>query len=279
MAQATEFTAWDKAVMVPVDQLVFTDWNCNEMSKDNLAQLMSDIEAENDGQVRFDEPIQVVPIKGMEDRWLVIGGEHRTKVMIGLQQETIPCVIRWDLADKSRKELMLWSVRRNNLRGKLNAQKYAELEDELINDHDMTAEAARQGMLISDELARALTASNISAADDEDTDDDSPFDQTKPRQDETAKKAAEDQRSKSELLNALKVVEQDVLLDSADTVEHGYLFFVQGKKGQTHLIVDESAELHSLVAKMVSSCKSNEDKVDEFLSSAIENELKRMGSA
>ncbi len=278
MAPATEFTTWDKAVMVPVDQLVFTDWNCNEMSKENLAQLMADIEAEDNGEVRFDEPIQVVPIKGMEDRWLVIGGEHRTKVMIGLQQETVPCVIRWDMEEKSRKELMLWSVRRNNLRGKLNAQKYAELEDELINDHDMEAEAARQSMLISDELARALTAYSI-PTNDVDDDDDNPFDSTKSKTDGPTEKAAEGQRTKAELLNALKVVEQDVLLDSADTVEHGYLFFVQGKMGQTHLIVDESADLHSLVGKMVSSCKSNEDKVDEFLSSAIKNELKRMGSA
>ena len=279
MASSTEFTSWDKAVMIPVNQLVFTDWNCNEMSTDNLAQLMADIEADSDGDVRFDEPVQVVPIKDAENKWLVIGGEHRTKVMIGLQQETVPCVIRWDMANKSRKELMLWSVRRNNLRGKLNAQKYAELENELVNDHDMATEAARQSMLISDELARALTAASIPAMED-DLDDDESFEtDKKPKADHDAEKVAEDQRSKSELLNALKVVEQDVLLDSADTVEHGYLFFVQGRQGQTHLVVDESAELHSLVAKMVSACKSNEDRVDGFLSSAIENELKRMGSA
>lgn len=273
----TDYKGWTKAVLIPVSELVLTDWNCNEMEPGRLAQLQSDIESDESGDIRFDEPIQVVPIKGQANKWLVIGGEHRTKVMISLDQESVPCVIRWDLADKSRKELMLWSVRRNNLRGKISSQKYAELEDELINDHGMAAEAARQTMLIGEDLAKALNASLSARHPSETVDDDDDYVSDRNKTDNLVAEGVKAERSKADLLNALKIVEQDVLLDSADTVKNGYLFFVQGNKGQTHLVVDESVDLHGFVAKMVSNCKGNSSKVDDFLSAAIETELKKRG--
>ena len=215
---------WNKAVLVPIDQLVFTDWNCNEMSDEMLAELSADIEPDEEGNIRFDEPIQVVPIKSDKGKYLVIGGEHRTKIMMSLNQETIPCVIRKDLAGLSRKDLILWSVRRNNLRGKINEQKYAQLENELINEHDMDVAAARRTMLIDDDIVSALkTELSETPAQEKDIDfsssnkyDDNDFDSDI---DSTS-------REKSELLAALRMIEQDVLLDSADTVEFGYLFFV-----------------------------------------------------
>lgn len=262
------YQKWDQAVLIPVEELVFTDWNCNEMSPKRFNDLMADIEPENGGQTRFDEPAQVVPLK--DSKWLVIGGEHRSKVLIGLNEDTVPCVIRWDLAGKSRQDLMLWSVRRNNLRGKINAVKYAELEAELIDTHGMAEKAARQTMLMSDGLAEALKASAAGRPKNEDK----AYESSSSDAYEGSTNQAEQGKSKAELLNALRVVEQDVLLDSADTVECGYLFFVQGKNGQTHLVIDESQELHDLVGEMVSKCKEHSSTIDEFLSAAIAYELK-----
>ena len=54
----------------------------------------------------------------------------------------------------------------------------------------------------------------------------------------------------------------------------GYLFFMQGAKGQTHLVVEESLPLHGLVKEMVNKCKGLDGKVDDFLCAAIRNELK-----
>lgn len=267
-----EFATWDKAVEIPTDRLVFTDWNCNKMSEQTLAHLQSEIKNEADpSDHHFDEPLQVIPIKESEGKYLVLGGEHRTKIALALDMTAVPCVVRHDLAKLSRKDLMLWSVRRNNLRGKIDAQKYAEMESELIDHHGMTAEAARRSMLISGDLAKALRAS-VSVRDNEETTTDTGYDGAKKHGDEV-EQATEARRSKEELLQALKIAEQDVLLDSADTVDNGYLFFVQGKKGQTHLVVDESVTLHGLVKQMVSACKGIDGKVDDFLVNAIRNEL------
>lgn len=272
-AAATKYETWDKAVLIPITDLVFTDWNANEMSEEDLAHLQAEIEDPTDqSKTRFDEPLQVVPIKGQK-KWLVLGGEHRARIMKALNQDAVPCVIREDLAGKSRHELMIWSVKRNNLKGKINAQKYAELEAELIQKGGMTAEAARKSMLINGDLAKALRAS-AAVRENEPSDETDGSDKPKDKITEQQREAAEKAQGKDELLQALKIVEQDVLLDSADTVEHGYLFFVQGSKGQTHLVVDETKKLHSLVAKMVAACKGETTRVDDFLTAAIAAQLK-----
>ena len=184
---------------------------------------------------------------------------------------TVPCVIRQDLAQLSRKDLMLWSVRRNNIRGRINATKYAEMEAELVNHHGMTTEAARRSMLIDGDLAKALRATMAVRA-NEDHDSDDGHDGNRTFGDDVEDNR-ESRRSKEELLQALKIAEQDVLLDSADTVEHGYLFFVQGGKGQMHLVVDETETLHGLIKQMVKTCKGVDGKIDTFLVEAIRNEL------
>lgn len=266
---SVDYKTWNRAVLIPIKELRFTDWNCNEMSNEQQASLISEIDNVNDpANPHFDEPLQVVPIDGEERSWLVLGGEHRTRAMTALDQENIPCVIRWDLAEKSEKDLMTWSVRRNNLRGKINAQKYAELEDKLVNDHDMTIEAARQTMLIDEDLANALR-SQIQTTKSVDKDNLSKDFDDHPQDDVIINEQLE--RDKASLLQALKVAEQDVLLDSADTVDYGYLFFMQSEK--MHLLVDESEQLHQLIKKMVSACKGESARVDDFLSKAIENEL------
>jgi ParB-like chromosome segregation protein Spo0J len=242
------------------------------MSQEKLAHLQADIANEDDpSDPHFDEPLQVIPISESEGKYLVIGGEHRTKIARSLEMPTVPCVIRHDLAKLSRKDLMLWSVRRNNLRGRINAQKYAEMEAELVNQHGMTTEAARRAMLIDGDLAKALRATlAVRANEGNDTDDGHDGSRTL---NDNVESARDDRRSKEELLRALKIAEQDALLDSADTVKHGYLFFAQGAKGQMHLVVDESDELHNLVKQMVDACKGGDAKVDDFLREAIRGEL------
>lgn len=282
MSEVT-YKTWDRAVLLPIEDLVFTDWNVNEMDDSMLGELLSDIQPEQvvtDGgppasgsNNRFDEPIQVVPIKGKKNKWLVIGGEHRTKAMRAIGETHIPAVIRYDLANKSRKELMLWSVRRNNLRGRVNAQKYAELEAELIKQHDMSVEAARKTMLISGDLAKALRASLAVRENEEDDSSDPDMRPVKGDNPDGAPDPQKTRRDQADLLQALRIVEQDVLLDSADTVEYGYLFFAQGKSGQLHLVVDMSDKLLERIKRAVAVCKGNAARIEDLFIAALDKEL------
>lgn len=49
--------------------------------------------------------------------------------------------------------------------------------------------------------------------------------------------------------------------------------WIKGKKGQMHLVVDETESLHGLVKQMVAACKGNDARVDDFLIDAIKNGL------
>lgn len=52
---------------------------------------------------------------------------------------------------------------------------------------------------------------------------------------------------------------------------------MKGKKGQMHLLVNETRPLHALVRDMVDACKGESAAVAEFLISAIHNELQARG--
>lgn len=267
----SKYKAWSKAVLIPISELVFTDWNCNEMDNEKLAELASDLENVEDPQnPRFDEPVQVVGIA--DNRWLVVGGEHRVKALSAIGQTSAPCVIREDLENKSREELMLWSVRRNNLRGKINSQKYAELEAEIINNGNLQIEAARKAMLIDRDLGTAL-AGSVSEFSENAYIDNAATDNNKNSDDDGHKEINERKRDKASMIAALKMVEQNALLDSADTVELGYMFFAQGKNGQIHLVIDMKKPLLENVKKMVELCKNNNDRVEDFLNDAINAEI------
>lgn len=288
---------WDKAVLIPVEDLVLCDWNVNEMDEPEFAALLEEV---RDGG--FDEPGQVIPITEGDHagKYLLLGGEHRKKVCLALEMDHMPCVIKEHLTDADEATVMMWTVRRNNIRGKINAARFAELQKRITGRGKVAAEAARRRMLIREERHEHLKerfsqevidlmmeeerkeagvgdGSSSSKAPSEKTNVDGPSpDKRKPPSDgdvltpeqKDRKKAFADRRA---LLTSLKAFQQDVLQQSADSVEQGYLYF--GIAGHTHLVVNENAHLNKLVGEMVDTLKANCDQINEFLISAIKKEL------
>jgi hypothetical protein len=243
-------------VDIAVDDLVLTHWNCNEMGDVEFAALMEEID-----EGGFDEPLHIVRITEGKDegKYLVLGGEHRYKAAVGLAYTEIPCVVKKHLSEADEANLMLWSNKRNHVRGKLNQQKYVKMEQVICSRMDLQRDTARKRMLMREERAKkAKTKAKAPASSGPATDGER----------DTRKTMADRQR----LLADAKSFQQECLLESGDTVEHGYLFVAQN--GKQHLIVDESKQLHGLIAALVRVCKNDSARVDEFLVSAIKNELK-----
>jgi len=294
------FATWDGAVLIPLDDLVLCDFNVNEMDDPEYAALLKAVRVGG-----FDEPGQVVPISEGEDagKYLLLGGEHRKKVCLALEMTHMPCVVKGHLSDADEETLMMWSVERNNIRGKINVQRFAALQKRITGRGRLSAEAARRRMLIRDErhahLKERFTqevidvmveegkkglgdGSSNSRAPSESGNTGASPDKRRPPSDEddedddgitTApgkgrKKAFADQRA---LLMSLKAFQQDVLQQSADTCTQGYLYF--GIAGHTHLVVNETARLNKLIGEVVDTCKANSDQINEFLISAITKEL------
>lgn len=292
----TQFEKWEEAVLIPIEDLVPCWWNVNVMEGAEFATLIEEIK---DGG--FDEPCQVVPVQDGDNkgRYLILGGEHRYKASISLRAETVPCVIKTHLTGADEETLMEWSVRRNHIRGRLDAQKYADLEKRITGRWKISAEAARNRMLVREQRAASRKdrftpevietmvemekekigdGSGPAAPSEEvdlsgpspdkrrppkDVDEDSDTDSKKDR-----KKAFADRRA---LLTSLKAFQEDVLQQSADTVDQGYVYF--GIGGITHLVVNETPALNKLIGELVETCKANSDSINEFLISAIRKEL------
>jgi uncharacterized ParB-like nuclease family protein len=292
-----DLESWKGAVLIPIDQLVPTSWNVNEMDEPEFAALIEEI---RDGG--FDEPCQVVPIKEGQDagKYLILGGEHRYKASAANGIEQIPCVIKEHLTNADEATLMEWSVKRNNIRGKLNKQKYAAIEKKLSGKWQISAEAARRRMLVRQELTNSIKEKlDRQVEEDNETTDTDPNDietnakrqdgpveevdvgggaspdRRRPPRDGDETDGVKDQKkafaNRRALLASLKTFAQEVLSESAETVENGYLYFAFG--GATHLVVEESPKLNAVIADVVSTCKANSDKINDFLISAITKEL------
>jgi len=259
-----QLPAWTVARLVSIQNLEFCDWNVNEMDDEEFSELVSEVD-----EGGFDEPIQVIPLPGQQDRYLVPGGEHRVRAAIALEMESVPAVLKVHLTDVDMADVKMWSVKRNQVRGKVNAQKYANLERSLNEKHNIAAKAARERMFVKGELLKSIRKNaEIDAeasSNPPPSGEPSGKDQTAPPQD-----PQDLVTNKRSLLAALKAAEEEVLLQSADTVEHGYLFFAQGDTNQLHLIVNESADLSQLVELMVSHCKRDASGVDRFLTDALQ---------
>jgi hypothetical protein len=231
---------------ISVTKLVLCEWNCNEMADSEFASLVSTM-----GEEGFDEPIHVVPRSSLGDKYLIVGGEHRYKAAISNGLRTLPCYILHHLKDADEAELMLWSVRRNNQKGRQNKQKYAHIEQTVCKRMDLQEETARKRMLVRAKQASKTLPTKA------DTDGER----------EERKTVAD----RTRLLADARSFQQECLVDSGDTVEHGYLYV--GQNGKSHLIVDASKQLHGFISAMVRVCKKESDRIDEFLTTAIKNEL------
>jgi ParB-like chromosome segregation protein Spo0J len=100
----TQLPSWTDARMVPVDQLEFCDWNVNEMNDTEFSELVAEID-----ETGFDEPIQIIPIPGEDDRYLVPGGEHRARAAIALEMDAVPAVLKITLTEMDEADIQMWS--------------------------------------------------------------------------------------------------------------------------------------------------------------------------
>ncbi len=313
------YPAWDAPRLVPLDCLEFTTWNVNEMTDSEFSELVAEVEEGgytlSDGNYvsGFDEPVGLLSIPGEPSKWLVPSGEHRVRAALALEMHAIPAMLKVHLTEADEAEVQMWAVKRNNIRGRVNAQKYAALEHALSERHQIRADVARQRMLVKGELLKNLrknravlnneprggppsrggmgsrnpgTPSGPPAAGDssgaaagvEPDSADSPASAgSAPPAAGTdgERQTRQGDAARSRLQRGFKAAWEEALVNSAHTVEHGYLVLADGKDGgKCHVIVDTPAQLANLAKRMVAACQSQSAKMSEFLTSAITAELK-----
>jgi ParB family chromosome partitioning protein len=93
---------------LPIESVQPDPANPNELPDDLLDTLKQDVRERG-----FVQPVLVRPLEGEEERYQIIDGEHRWKVLLELGAETVPAVVE----DVSEDDARLRNITMNRLRG------------------------------------------------------------------------------------------------------------------------------------------------------------------
>lgn len=133
-------------VDILVTALIPNENNTNQMSDNELARLIKEIQDEG-----FMVPLNVIPLP--ENKFLILGGEHRWKASKVLGMSYVPCIIhkaeKWTDMDN----VDLETFKLNAIKGKINQEKFLQLYRRLCDNPNIGAEKVQEalGVTSSDE--------------------------------------------------------------------------------------------------------------------------------
>lgn len=241
----------ESIVEIPLEKLRKNSWNPQKMSPMKFNMLCEEIEKEG-----FDEPILVVPSKTEEGCYVIIAGEHRYEAMKVLGEKTIPAIVK-DWTDEEEQKIK--TVRRNLLRGELDEVKFSRLVNDLVDSFNVP---------INDlpELLGFETESEFSKY----------YIGDRRKKDEQIKKAIEDVKRETRLMDGMSFVLHNIFGRYGDTVPKGFIFFMN--KGKMHLMVEETPELEKVVELLVGEVKKTDMDINDFFVRAIGRQLSEVSS-
>lgn len=120
-----------KLEKLPITSVQPNEWNPNVQSEKEMHALMERIR-----EVGFINPIQVVPLEGAKDRYVILGGEHRYHACKALGYKEIPSVVLTDKRFKSKDLQKFVTMQLNMIRGKIDPEKFIKLYHDLARRYD-----------------------------------------------------------------------------------------------------------------------------------------------
>ena len=235
---------------LPIEKVHPNGWNPNVQDDETFNELTKDIQSDG-----FDEPIIVVPDEAEPGTYKIISGEHRWKAMRAMGKDTIPAVVKegWDEVAQKLK-----TVRRNLLRGRLDAQKFTRLINDIkrVYDVDHSKLSAEMGFRDEKEYWKH-------------------YQETRTAKDEAAQDILSDTRRELHAIDNLSVVLNEVFSQYGDTVNQNFLFFMYKKK--MHLMVSMDGRLLKTVEELTAHLKSTQEDVNPILVDALKDKMKAMG--
>jgi hypothetical protein len=210
------------AQLIPLDQLHELPDNPNEQDTPTFENLVSDVE--EDG---FTQALEVVPRSVFHpylEGYYVVSGNHRLKAVTRLGAEAVDCVVHdhWD-ADTA----LVNVVRRNMVHGYTNPEKFSRLVDKLNG-------------FTHDQLADAMGFEDIEA-----------FADLYQRQNQGGGPGRPEDPV-ANLIDGLGLVLNQLFSEYGDTVPHGFLYFLYGKK--IHLAVLTTPRLKNVLNRIAKRC-------------------------
>ncbi len=251
----TKETAKDGGPVIEVQNLDIekvhpNGWNPNEQDEETFNELTKDIQADG-----FDEPVIVVDDEAEPGTYKIISGEHRWKALRSLGQTKIPCIVKkgWDEVSQKIK-----TVRRNLLRGNLNAQKFTKLVNDIQRVYNVDHAKLALEMGFRDEREYWKN-----------------YREERQQQDDAAQGILNDTRKELNMIDNLSVVLNEVFSQYGDTVQENFIFFMHKKK--MHLMVSMDGKLYKQVERLTSFMKEGGHDANPILAEALIAKMKELG--
>jgi ParB/RepB/Spo0J family partition protein len=248
----SEYGRWEKAVELPVELIDPDPRNPNVMSDTKFSKLVSRIE-----KYGFDEPIQVIPNPEDAGRYLIVGGEHRYKAARILSMATIPAVVKEHLQDEVERYTELMA--RNIDRGDLDTAKFNKLLDHI---NRTTAQP-----FTNEQLADRMGFGDIKEFEKH-------LKKEKKKTEQAVESAKESSGGKTQIIDNVSYVLNEVMNKFGETVPKGYIFFCY--KNRMHLMVQCDKDLYQLTHDVAEGTKRDNKEINEVLKGVF-GEVKAQG--
>ena len=248
-----EFQKWGQAVEIPVELLDEDPRNPNVMSDNKFNKLIRRIEEHG-----FDEPIQVIPSAEDQGRYLIVGGQHRSRAAKILGMKTVPAVIKESLTNEVDRYNEL--VARNIDRGDLDVAKFNKLLEHVkkVTTQPYTDEQLAEQMGFGDlkEFDKYLAKEKKKTA-------------------EAVSEAKEKSSGKgTQIIDNVSYILNEIMNKYGDTVNKGHIFFCY--KNRMHLLVQCDKDLYQLTHDLAEGLKRDNTEVNEILKKVFD-EAKKQG--
>lgn len=237
-----------KFINIKVSNLDEFEGNPNVQDPNTFTNLVKEIE--EDG---FQEPLLVVP-GNEKGRYVVVSGNHRLKAAKILAFEELPCVVHedWDLDQQKFKV-----VRRNLLKGELDATKFTKLVDSLDKNYTPDELADAMGFNTTDDFERMYML------------------EQEMEQRQAGAIAAQIAEKETNAVDGLGVILNRLFSEYGDTIPHSFMFFSFGNK--MHTMVLMNSKLKMVFEELALKVAREGMDMNEVLSASIVEGSKALG--
>lgn len=228
---------------LPINSVLANKLNPNEQDDDTFDLLVEKIRENG-----FDEPVIVVPTT--DGNYEIVSGHHRVKAAKVLKYDSVPCIIHrdWD-DDKKTTEL----VARNQLRGKVNPEKFAKIVNEMKSRGiDTKILQKNMGFTKSDAFDKMLdsVSKNLPAK---------------------QKKQLEEAKENIKSVDDLSSVLNTIFRNHGSELDKGFMVFSFGGKNHHYFQIDK--EMDIVLKKLEESCVNTDITVCNYLKNILKKEF------
>lgn len=245
---------------ISIEQIEPNPWNPNEQDDKTFGVLTQELDP--DEGVGYIDLIQVVPLE--DDRYRIIGGEHRWRGLRALGEEVADCVVLIDPKWQDEDLQKFVTMRLNSIKGKIDPQKFLSLYNDLADRYE--EEDMQRHMAVTDDnewnsLMKVVRKNLEGALDGLEGDD-----KKKGLEDfDKAAKGAKTVEELSEIINK-------IISEFGDTLDQHFIWFSFG--GKKHLSVTMGASDWKVAKKLIDIVKKKGLLADEVFASMMSDWVK-----